>query len=196
MDLTSLSLLERARSGSDPDWDRLVAVYRPLIFNWLRRQGLPHDATEELTQDVLMSVFRGLATFAHPGQPGAFRGWLRVITANRGRAYWRADQPRAAGGSDFHELMHQLEDPHSALSQQWDREHDQHIVRHLLEQIEGEFPAKTMQAFRRQVFDGAMPAAVAADLGITVGAVYLAKSRVLARLRKEAEGLISVDSLP
>jgi RNA polymerase sigma-70 factor (ECF subfamily) len=196
MDLTSLSLLERARSGSDPDWDRLVGLYRPLIFNWLRRQGLPHDATEELTQDVLMSVFRGLATFAHPGQPGAFRGWLRVITANRGRAYWRANQPRAPGGSDFHEQMHQLEDPHSAASQQWDREHDQHIVHRLLEQIEGEFPAKTMRAFRRQVFDGTSATAVAAELEMSVGAVYVAKSRVLARLRKEAEGLTSIDALP
>jgi RNA polymerase sigma-70 factor (ECF subfamily) len=157
---------------------------------------LPHDATEELTQDVLMSVFRGLGTFAHPGQPGAFRGWLRVITANRGRAYWRVDQPRAAGGSDFHERMQQLEDPHSALSQQWDREHDQHIVRHLLEQLDGEFPARTMQAFRRQVLDGAAAGTVAVELDMTVGAVYLAKSRVLARLRKEAGGLVADTSLP
>jgi len=198
MDLTSLSLLERAKTGSDPDWNRLVAVYQPLIFNWLRRQGLTHHTAEELTQDVLMVVLRELSTFAHPGRPGAFRGWLRVITANRGRAHWRDGKirPTVAGGSDFHDLLDQLEDPHSEMSRQWDREHDQHVVQRLLELLEGEFTARTLQAFRRQVFDGAEAEAVAAELEMTVGAVYVAKSRVLARLRKEAEGLLADDSLP
>src|SRR5262249_56592076 len=119
MDLTSLSLLERVKTGSDPDWDRLVAVYQPLIFNWLRRQGLPHHTAEELTQDVLLVVLRELSTFAHPGRPGAFRGWLRAITANRGRAHWRDGKirPTSAGGSDFHDLLDQPDDPHSEPSQ-------------------------------------------------------------------------------
>src|SRR5262245_37718619 len=198
MDLTSQSLLERARTGSDPDWDRLVAVYQPLIFTWLRRQGLPHHAAEELTQEVLLVVYRRLGSFEHPGRPGAFRGWLRVITANCGRAYWRAGKvrPAAAGGSDFQIVLDQLEDPGSELSRQWDREHDDHVLRRLLELLEDELSPKTLQAFRRQVLDGAEPEAVAAELEMTVGAVYVAKSRVLARLRAEAAGLIADDSLP
>jgi RNA polymerase sigma-70 factor (ECF subfamily) len=79
---------------------------------------------------------------------------------------------------------------------QWDREHEEHVVRRLLELLEGEFNPKTLQAFRRQVFDGAEAEAVAAELEMTVPAVYVAKSRVLARLRKEAEGLLVDGSLP
>jgi RNA polymerase sigma factor (sigma-70 family) len=192
MDVTSLSLLERAKGRLDHAWDRLVALYQPLIYNWLRRQGLPHHAAEELTQEVLLVVFKELEGFAHPGAPGAFRGWLRTITANRARAYWKAGkfQPAAAGGSDFRATVEQLEDPASALSQLWAREHDEHVLRHLLDLLEAEFEPRTLQAFRRQVFDGIAAEAVAAELGMSVGATYVAKSRVLARLRKEAEGLL------
>lgn len=198
MELTSLSLLERARGGSNPDWDRLVAVYQPLVHNWLRRNGLPHHAAEELTQDVLLVVLRELGAFEHPGRPGAFRGWLRAITANRARAYWKAGKvrPPAAGGSDFHAAIEQLEDPHSELSQLWDREHDAHVLRRVLELLENEFAAKTLQAFRRQVLDGAAAEEVAGELDMSVGAVYVAKSRVLARLRKEAAGLLDELATP
>jgi RNA polymerase sigma factor (sigma-70 family) len=191
MDATSLSLLERAKGRLNHAWDHLVALYQPLVYNWLRRQGLPHHAAEELTQEVLLVVFKELGGFAHPGAPGAFRGWLRAITANRARAYWKAGkyQP-AAGGSDFHAGIEQLEDPHSALSRLWEREHDEHVLRRLLELLEAEFEPRTLQEFRRQVLDGVAADEVAAKLGISVGAAYVAKSRVLARLRKEAEGLL------
>jgi RNA polymerase sigma-70 factor (ECF subfamily) len=192
MDATNSSLLERAREGGNPAWDRLVALYQPLIYNALRRQSLLHHAAEELTQEVLLVVHKELGSFAHPGVPGAFRGWLRVITANRARAYWKAGKhrPSAAGGSDFQAVIDQLEDPHSELSQRWEREHDEHILRRLLELMEGEFEPKTLQAFRRQLLDGVAAEQVAAELGMSVGAAYVAKSRVLARLRKEAEGLL------
>jgi RNA polymerase sigma-70 factor (ECF subfamily) len=196
MDVTSMSLLERARTGVDPAWDRLVTLYQPLIFNWLCRQGLPHHAAEELTQEVLLVVVRELGGFAHPGAPGAFRGWLRAITANRARAYWKAGKyQQAAGGSDFQAVLEQFEDPHSELSRAWEREHEEHILRRLLELMEGEFEPKTLQAFRRQVLDGGAAEAVAAELGMSVGAAYVAKSRVLARLRKEAEGLLDESGL-
>jgi RNA polymerase sigma-70 factor (ECF subfamily) len=195
MDLTSLSLLERARAGADRAWDRLVALYQPLIYHWLRRQGLTHHESEELTQEVLLVVHKELGAFAHPGAPGAFRGWLRVVTAHRGKAYWKAGKlrPAAAGGSDFHAAVEQLEDPHSGLSRVWDREHDEHVLRRLLELLDDEFEPRTLQAFRRQVLDGAGAEEVATELGMSVGAAYVAKSRVLARLRKEAAGLIDLE---
>jgi RNA polymerase sigma-70 factor (ECF subfamily) len=197
MDVTSMSLLERARDGVNPAWDRLVALYQPLIYNSLRAHALPHHVAEELTQEVLVVVLRELSQFAHPGVPGAFRGWLRGITANRARAYWKAGkhQPAAGGGSDFQAVVEQLEDPHSALSQRWEREHDTFVLRRLLELMEGEFESKTLQAFRRQVLDGVAAEQVSAELGMSVGAAYVAKSRVLARLRKEAEGLLDDASI-
>src|SRR5262249_3322928 len=167
MDATSLSLLERAKGRLDHAWDRLGALDQPLISNRPRRQGLPHHAAEELTQEVLLVVFKELEGFAHPGAPGAFRGWLRTITANRARAYWKAGkfQPAAAGGSDFRATVEQLEDPASALSQLWAREHDEHVLRHLLDLLEAEFEPRTLQPFRRPLFHGVAPQTVPPPLG-------------------------------
>jgi RNA polymerase sigma-70 factor, ECF subfamily len=82
-----------------------------------------------------------------------------------------------------------LEDPASELNRLWDRQHDTFIVRRLLELIEPEFTASTWQAFWRQVIDGQPPGEVADALGLSLDAVYTAKSRVLRRLRRETEGL-------
>jgi RNA polymerase sigma-70 factor (ECF subfamily) len=83
-----------------------------------------------------------------------------------------------------------LEDPDSGLSRLWDEEHDRHVLRRLMELIEHEFSPAAWQAFRRVGLSGEGAAAVAADLGMTVNAVLLAKSRVLRRLRQEARGLV------
>jgi RNA polymerase sigma-70 factor (ECF subfamily) len=190
---TSVSLLERLRRqpGSEA-WARLVDVYAPLVRGWLRRQGVAEADADDLTQEVLAVLVRELPQFRHNGRPGAFRAWLRGVTANRLRGFWRARQarPEAAGGDKFEAALNQLEDPHSALSRQWDEEHDRHVLRRLQELIEPEFSAAAWRAFRRTVLDGARAAVVAAELGMSVNAVLLAKSRVLRRLREEARGLV------
>ena len=86
--------------------------------------------------------------------------------------------------------MQQLADPDSDLNRQWDEEHDRYVLDCLLDLVEEEFEPATLQAFRRLALDGASGAEVAEELGLSVSAVYVAKSRVLARVRQEAEGLI------
>ncbi len=87
-------------------------------------------------------------------------------------------------------MLDALEDPSSGLSGEWDREHEAHVARQLLATLEGEFSPTTWLAFRRQMVDGASAAAVAAELGTTVNAVLVSKSRVLRRFRQEAAGLL------
>ena len=87
-------------------------------------------------------------------------------------------------------MLDQLEDPASDLSRRWDREHDEFVLHRLLDLIEPDFRPATWQAFRRQVIDGASAETVAAELGLTVNAVLIAKSRVLSHLRRNAEGLV------
>ena len=192
MSSTRLSLLAEAGAGADQAWSRLVEMYRPLVYGWLRRHDVAHHDAEELTQDVLSVVFQELPTFSHSGRTGAFRHWLRQITVNRARGFWRAGRisRAAAGNSSFQSMVDQLADESSALSRVWDREHDQHILRELLRRMESEFTPATMQAFRRQVFDGASADEVAAELKMSVGAAYSAKSRVLRKLRQQAAGLV------
>jgi RNA polymerase sigma-70 factor (ECF subfamily) len=190
---TSASLLERLRAQPDGDaWQRLVGVYTPLLRHWLGGYGLQPSDIDDLTQEVLAVLVRELPQFQHNQRPGAFRAWLRGITVNRLRGLWRArNQPaRASGDSDVARQLEQLEDPHSRLSQLWDAEHDRHVMARLLALIEPEFPPNSWQAFKRHVRDGVVAAEVAAELGVTVNVVLLAKSRILRRLRQEARGIV------
>jgi RNA polymerase sigma-70 factor (ECF subfamily) len=189
---TSLSLLDRLRVQPDEaSWRRFVDLYVPLIRGWLRRFGVSEQDAQDLAQDVLTVVLRKVADFRHNRQAGAFRSWLRTVTVNQLRALWRARRGRAAGtgDSDVAEMLDQLADPHSSLSRLWDRQHDQHVARRLMELVRPQFEAPTWQAFRRVVLDGLKPADVAAEVGLSVNAVLLAKSRVLSRLRQEMRGL-------
>jgi RNA polymerase sigma-70 factor (ECF subfamily) len=189
---TPYSLLERLREKPDGvSWKRLVDLYTPLIERWLRQQAVSPDEIDDFVQEVMGVVVREMAEFRHSNRKGAFRRWLRTITVNRLRGYWRS-KPRkvlAAGRVEIEFQLTQLEDPTSALSRLWDKEHDEFVARRLLELLEPEFTASTWQAFRRQVMDEMKPAQVAKELGLTTNAVLIAKSRVLRRLRQEIKGL-------
>jgi RNA polymerase sigma-70 factor (ECF subfamily) len=190
---TSASLLDRLRvSPGGDDWARLVELYTPLIRGWLLRQNLPRQDADDVTQEVLTVLVRRLPDFERQPRPGAFRRWLRTITINCLRDHWRAckARPRATGASDFRETLEQLEDPDSSLSRQWEQEHDRHVARQLLEQIRPRFEATTWEAFRRFALLGEPAEQVAASLGVTANAVFIAKSRVLGRLREEGAGLL------
>ena len=195
MSSTSASLLDRLRA--DPQsaaWRNLVELYEPLIRAWLHRhEGWSQDA-DDLVQEVLTVVVRKLPEFEHNGRTGAFRAWLRTITVNCLRDHWRAKRgrPAATGDTDIQQLLTQLEDPGSDSSRLWDQEHDRHVTRKLLEMIRRDFEPKTWKAFERTALDEQPAAAVAAELGMTSNAVFIARSRVLARLRQEAAGLIEV----
>src|SRR5262245_2193450 len=192
MDQTRQSLLLRAQTGEENAWKDLTDLYRPLIIGWLNRQGVPARDLDDLSQDILLSVVKHLPTFEHSGRRGAFRSWLRTIVCSRTTDYWRAIDAgtQAQGGSGATAALQQLADPASDLNRQWEEEHDRYVLNCLLDLVEAEFEPATMQAFRRLTLEGASGAEAAQELGLSVGAVYVAKSRVLQRIRQEAEGLI------
>jgi RNA polymerase sigma-70 factor (ECF subfamily) len=192
MDATRQSLLLRAQAGQENAWKDLMNLYRPLIRGWLNRQGVPTRDLEDLGQEILLCVVKYLPTFQHSGHTGAFRSWLRTIVCSRTTDYWRAADPgtQGDGGSSAVAALLQIEDPDSELNRLWDEEHDRYLLDCLLDLVEEEFEPSTLQAFRRVALDGAAGAVVAGELGMSVAAVYGAKSRVLARIRQEAEGLI------
>ena len=193
MATTSHSLLDRVRQGADSAaWQRLNDLYAPLIRNWIGRQNVAGADADDVAQDVLVVVLRKLPAFEHSGQTGAFRSWLRSITVNCLRDFWRTQRlrPATAGDSSFATAIEQLADEDSELSRRWNDEHDRLITRRLLEQIRPAFEDVTWRAFERAALDGAVPGDIAAELGISVASVYAAKSRVLARLRQDAAGLI------
>lgn len=190
---TSVSFLNLLQLVSDDEaWNRLVGLYSPLIRGWLRRFGAATDDIDDVVQEVLTVVFRRFPEFQRQPRAGAFRSWLRTITANCLRDHWRKSNRRAAavGGSDFGEMVAQLEDPQSGMSRLWNREHDQYVIQYLLEEVRPNFTAQTWRAFQRFALDGRSADEVSQELGISVNAVFIAKSRVMSSLRKQGAGLI------
>ena len=184
---TPLSLLDRLLSHDDAEaWDQFSVLYEPLIRRWVGRLVAQADAVDDIVQEVLKALLEGLPKFQHNLRPGAFRSWLRSIAVHRVGRHWRAQHLTADQISE----VKGLEDPHSGISRLWDQEHDRHVLVVLLERIRPEFDARTWEIFQRLVFEGDSPRDVARDIGTSANVVYIAKARVLKRLRLEGRGLI------
>lgn len=186
MDTTPASLLERLRQpAQDQAWTRFVRLYTPLLLRWARRLGLREDDAADLVQDVLTLLVRKLPEFTYD-RNRSFRAWLRTITLNcwrsRGR---RAELPREANPPNLDALAGP--DEAGVLGE---AEYGHWLVGRALELMQAEFQATTWKACWECIVGGRPAAEVAAELGISVGAVYMAKSRVLSRLRQELAGLL------
>ena len=186
MDTTSVSLLERLRRPAESDaWARFVDLYTPLIYCWARRVGLTPEEAADLVQDVLIVLVQKLPSFEYDPHK-SFRGWLRTVTLNK----WREDRrrrkiPVAAGDGDLAGAVSpEAEDAF------WQVEYQQQLVNRALKLMQAEFEETTWKACWECVVAGKPAAAVAGQLGLTVAAVYAAKSRVLRRLREELGGLL------
>jgi RNA polymerase sigma-70 factor (ECF subfamily) len=187
MNTTSPSLLERLKQA-EPDsleWRKLHDIYQPLIRSWLFRfPGIRNEA-DDLTQEVLVVLFRELPSFQRR-RLGSFRAWLKQIAVNRVRTFWNSKRNLPSAGSDTDQFLSQLEDPKSELSRQWDRDHDEHLFKKLVAIVEPDFEKNTWLAFTRFALEGLSAASVAKELAMSESAVVQAKARVLKRLREEA----------
>lgn len=189
MNTTPVSLLERLRTQPDDEsWRRLVDLYRSFIERWLRQAGVRASDIDDVSQDVLATLVKKIPEFVHSGRTGAFRQWLRLTVFNHVLWYRRSGKSAVPSGSD--DWLCQLEDPQSDLARLWDSEHDSYVVQRMLAMLSPEFTKTTWLAFRRVVLESTPVAEAAAELGISVNAVLIAKSRILRRLREEAGGLI------
>jgi RNA polymerase sigma-70 factor (ECF subfamily) len=183
MSTTSVSLLERLRQPTAAaTWERFVRLYTPLLFYWARRLGLQEHDAADLVQDVLVVLVQKLPEFRY--QPGrSFRGWLRTVLTNK----WHDRHGRAAAAPLDSEAQPQAPPDADALEE---REYRLHILGRALRLMSADFEEATWRACWETVVCGRPAAEVAAELGITVNAVYLAKSRVLGRLRQDLDGLL------
>lgn len=188
---TSLDLLHKVKSLSDAQaWDAFLLKYEPFIESWLTRCGLDGHAAADVRQDVMCVLLRELPRFEHNGNAGAFRAWLRKITANRLATFLRR-QTRMHGPQviSIESAVVQLERDDSELTQRWDREHHCFLIGRLLERIAPDFAPHTIAAFERQVFEEQSPDEVAELLRMPKASVITAKSRVLRRLKQHATEL-------
>lgn len=193
MSTTSASLLDRLKHNPDnADWNRLIQIYSPLIRHWLAKNGVQKEDCDDISQLVLSTVHEKISGFEHNTRTGAFRAWLKSITINHLRSFWKSNRlrVRGKGGSEFQSVLEEWEDPQSALNQAWEKEHDLHVTRQILQMIQPRFETNTWLVFQRLVLEGKKPKEVAAEFGMSVNAVYIARTRVMKELREEAEGLL------
>jgi RNA polymerase sigma-70 factor (ECF subfamily) len=185
---TSRSLLERVKADDAAAWERLVALYAPLVFHWCRRWNLAEPDVADILQEVFQAVFMHVADFRKERQADSFRGWLRRITRNKVLDHLRrvGREPQGVGGSDAQTRLTQLPFPQSSEEGSEDDEPaERNLFHRALELIRQEFEDRTWQAFWRTAVDGQSPQDVAEALSMSAGAVRVAKCRVLHRLREE-----------
>ncbi|MBX9581495.1 MAG: sigma-70 family RNA polymerase sigma factor [Gemmataceae bacterium] len=182
---TSRGLLDRARGHDPAAWERLVSLYAPLVFHWCRRWGLRDDDAADVFQEVFQAVAARLGGFRRDPAGGTFRGWLRTIARNKVNDLFRRRRHEfpGAGGSEAQARLLQVPGPVPPDDAPPDAGVPA-LLRRALELIRGEFEPRTWQAFWRTAVDGRSPKDVADELGMSGGAVRVAKSRVLHRLRE------------
>jgi RNA polymerase sigma-70 factor (ECF subfamily) len=184
---TAISLLVRLRQPADQEaWDRFVNLYTPLLARWAHRLGLSGPDAEDLVQEVLTLLVRELPDFQYD-RTRRFRAWLWTVTVNKCREKRRRPllpvQPAAAAGLDH------LAGPEEAPELD-EAEYQQYVVQRALQLMQAEFQPTTWRAFWECVVNGRATEEVAAELQLSLDAVYAAKSRVLRRLRQELDGLM------
>ena len=180
----SSTLLEQLRSRRPEAWERFVRLYSPIVYRWCRRSALEAEDAADVLQEVLAAVMLHLADFHRRTPRDSFTAWLAAITRNKVRDHYRRinGKAQARGGTTIQCRLNEIPDPEQSIrpdatSAAW-------LSHRVLESIRAEFEPRTWEAFRRTTIDGQAPAHVAEDLGMTVPAVYMAKSRVLRRLRQ------------
>jgi RNA polymerase sigma-70 factor (ECF subfamily) len=184
---TSRSLLARLHENDAAAWDRLIALYTPLVWHWCRKLDLPSQDAADVFQEVFRSVAAHIRNFQRDRPGDTFRGWLRTITRNKVHDHFRAQnrEPRAAGGSEANAWWSRVPETRSPNDAVEDDESYDLLFRSALELIKAEFHEKTWLAFWRVVVDGRTPQAAAQELNMSSGSVRVAKCRILHRLRLE-----------
>jgi RNA polymerase sigma-70 factor (ECF subfamily) len=188
METTPVSLLQRLRQpGEQQAWQRFTELYTPLLYYWTRRLGLQPQDAADLVQEVFILLVRKLPQFTYD-QHKSFRAWLRTVTLNKWRDICR--RRTQAPLADADPAWAGLVNPDHAAEFE-EAEYQQFLLHRALEIMQAEFEPVTWKACWEYVVANRPVADVAAELHISVGSVYVAKSRVLRRLRQELEGLLS-----
>lgn len=186
MHTTPVSLLLRLKQPkAECAWQRFVDLYTPLLFYWARQTGLQSPDDADLVQDVFAVLVEKLPEFSYDGQK-SFRGWMRTIMLNR----WRDQRRRLAIVRTQHPGEDLADIPEPEAEACWEQEHRRLLVARALQLMKTDFEEKTWRACWECVVADRPVAEVAADLGMTANAIYVAKFRVLRHLRRELEGML------
>ena len=181
------SLLKDVCSQKREAWEHLVDVYCPLVYWWCTRAGIDSADVPDIGQEVFLRVSRSADRFRRDQTGHTFRGWLRTITKNEIASYFRREnrRPRALGGSDAQAAIEQVPAVESeSVDESLEEAHEIKLLyKRVVELVRGEFSETDWQIFLAYVVQGRVAADVADEIGVSRNRVYLAKSRMLARIK-------------
>jgi RNA polymerase sigma-70 factor (ECF subfamily) len=183
---TQSILLLRLRDARDEEaWSHFVRLYAPLVYRYARRRGLQDCDAADVAQNVLRAAMHDAGNLDGIHRRGSLRSWLFTVAHHKvyDLQKSREKQAEATGESAMLALLH--EQPAREDRTAWEREYREQLYSWAAEQVERQSSPAAWQAFRRTAVDGQPAAVVAKDLGMTVAAVYLAKSRIMARLKEQ-----------
>jgi RNA polymerase sigma factor (sigma-70 family) len=181
---TRASLVVRLRDQLDHEaWREFVRLYAPVVYRFARRRGLQDADAADLTQDVLRSVSGSVGSF-DPAK-GLFRGWLFTLVHRRLYDLQQHQQRQPGGAGDLATQQFLAELPARDDETFWDQEYERQLFALAAERIRPALADSTWQAFWQTAVEGKSGEEVASALGISAAAVYLAKSRVMVKLKAE-----------
>ncbi len=186
---TRASLLVRIRDPKDGHaWSEFVRLYAPLLHAYAMKNRLQDADAADLVQETLRLVLRAAPGFVYDPAKGSFRGWLYTIARNEIRKFVtrKAHVQRGSGDPDLHRLL-ELTPLHDPDESEWNREYQLNLFHWAAKRVKDSYRTATWDAFWRTVVCGEACDAVATSLGMTIGAVYISRSRVTARIRSEIE---------
>jgi RNA polymerase sigma factor (sigma-70 family) len=189
---TRPSLLARIRDRQDRQaWAEFVEIYAPLVYGFAQKQGLQDADAADVTQEVLRAVAGSAPRLDYDPRRGSFRGYLFTIVRNELRDFANARRRHGIGSGDS-EVQRRLEQqPNAAEDEQtvWDREYERQLFTWAADQVRRDFQASTWEAFWLTAVHGKSGKEVAEVLGMTTAAVYLAKRRVMTRIKEQVDQL-------
>jgi RNA polymerase sigma-70 factor (ECF subfamily) len=189
---TRPSLLVRIKDQHDRQaWAEFVDLYAPVVHGYAQKHGLQDADAADLTQEVLTSVARAAPRLDYDPARGSFRAWLFTVVRNELRDFLAAQgrSPAGSGDTDMNRRLHLEPAPAEDEAAAWEHEYQRQLFALAAEQVRGDFQDATWQAFWLTAIDGKSGKEAASILGITTAAVYLAKRRVMTRLRQQIEQL-------
>jgi RNA polymerase sigma factor (sigma-70 family) len=189
--LTRASLLIQLRENTNTAaWQEFVKLYGPIIYGFARKRGLQDADAADLMQDVMRSVSSAISRLEYDQKQGTFRGWLFTITRNKIFNFLSARRirPQASGDTSTNQMLNAHPEENDG-AETWELEYQRRLAAMAMEQIRGEFEEKTWRAFEMTAAQGISASDVSKELGLSTGAIYVAKSRVLARLKKAVDAL-------
>ena len=192
MNSTSLTLLERLREPrNDAAWDRFVSLYSPLLFAFARRADMNDNDAADVVQDVFLVLMAELPGFEYDAARKNFRGWLKTVTVNKCRERQRRRVLAAAAGGDESGLSGIVDD--ATVEAFWEGEYQQHLIAQALRLMQTDFEPKTWQAAWLALTTDRTAADIGQELSLAEASVWVAKGRVLRKLRQEMVGMWDIE---